>query len=86
MFVLRYREGATKLVWKVGGGSSERIPVDVSGRYVRHTGTWTEPDAIQGTIATNDLNRAKVFNTEAGAKRNWEASKCDIVPVNVTLA
>jgi hypothetical protein len=77
MFILKAKEGT-----KLGAVMSwcSKPDEDISGRYYRHTysgeeGWWT-----------NDLQKAKVYNTVAGAKRNWDASFCEVVPVKVELA
>jgi hypothetical protein len=74
MFVLQAKSGA-KLTynWR----ANER---DISGRYFRHTCSNTEG------WWTDDLQKAKVYNTEAGAKRNWDADLCEVVAVKVELA
>lgn len=77
MFVLRGKEGAK--IPLSSWPSAERSQ-DVSGLFFRHTyhntdGWWT-----------NDLQKAKVYNTERGAKSNWDSDLCEVVEVKVELA
>ena len=78
MFVLRAKEGATlpNYNWQ----NRDKAPQLIGGKYFRHTysgeeGWWTD-----------DLQKAKVYNTAAGAKRNWDIDLCEVVEVKVELA
>jgi hypothetical protein len=81
MFVLRYLPGQKKTSYRDG----VRELVDVGGEYIRHTGTYDKSDGSTPNT-TKDLQRAKVYNTAAGARCNWEAQYCEVVEVRVELA
>ena len=77
MFVLRYLPGTLMPVYDTS--VRKYVKADVGGKYVRHTWSFIEANV------TTDLQRAKVYNTAAGAKRHSDAEFCEVVPVLITL-
>lgn len=74
MFILRYKKGT---ILPYGSKS-----YDVGGKYVRHS--WGYGPSEYG-LATDDLQKAKIYNTRTGAAHNSDYDLCEIVEVKIDL-
>lgn len=81
MFVLRYKQGQTKLAY----GKQGRTTVDVGGEYIRHFGMWKQHGDGSTPSTTKDLKLARVYYSILEARNNWESPNCDIVEVKIEL-